>query len=253
MKLAAQLYTIRQYTQNPEDIKVSLGKIKNIGYNAVQVSGFGKIDPHLLKEYIDEYELEICVTHTPFERIVEDTANVISEHKLWNCKYIGLGSMPSQYRNTKEGCDEFLRLILPATEKIYDSGLKFMYHNHRFEFAKIDGALTAIEYMAEKTQPEKFGFLADFYWVQAGGASPEHFIKTYADRIDIVHFKDMAVADDKIIMAEIFEGNMDYDSIYAECLKNNVKWVAIEQDVCPADPFDSLKISFDNIKARNMF
>jgi hypothetical protein len=46
---------------------------------------------------------------------------------------------------------------------------------------------------------------------------------------------------------------MDYDSIYRECLENGVEWAAIEQDVCTGDPFDSLKISHDNLKAKNMF
>ena len=38
--LAAQLYTIRDYMKTPqEEIYVSLKKIKDIGYDAVQVSG----------------------------------------------------------------------------------------------------------------------------------------------------------------------------------------------------------------------
>lgn len=37
--LAAQLYTIREYTKTPKDIAESMKKIKAIGYDAVQISG----------------------------------------------------------------------------------------------------------------------------------------------------------------------------------------------------------------------
>ena len=253
MKLAAQLYTVRDYTKTPDDVKKTFEKVKAIGYNAVQLSAIGPIDPQLLKEYAGQNSLEICATHTPFDRIVNDTDNVIKEHKLYGCRYIGLGAMNQEYSKDKNGYDEFLKAIMPAADKIYEAGLKFLYHNHAFEFAKIDGDKTRIEYLAEKTSPEKFGFLADFYWVQYGGASPVAFIKKYKDRLNVVHFKDMAVKDGSAVFAEIFEGNMDYDSIYRECLENGVDWAAIEQDVCTGDPFDSLKISHDNLKAKNMF
>lgn len=254
MKLAAQLFTIREFTKTPEDIYKSFKKIRDIGYDYIQVSAFGKIEPKQLKEYADEFNLKICATHTPYDRILNDTEKVIAEHKLWNCDYIGLGSMPPEYRCTKEGCDAFLKEVAPAVDKIYDAGLKFMYHNHNFEFNKIDGNLNTLEYFSKKTDENKFGFLADFYWIQAGGLTPVEFINKYAKRLDVVHFKDLKVIESTTItMCEIFSGNMDYQKIYDECKKCGVKYVAVEQDKCPGDPFDSLKISYNNIKAHNMF
>lgn len=253
MKLAAQLYTVREFTKTPEDVKKTFEKIKNIGYNAVQVSAFGPIEPILLKEYAEQFDLKICATHTPFDRIINDTENVIKEHKLWDCRYVGLGAMGSEYRANKEGYDRLLNELSPAVEKIYDEGLKFVYHNHNFEFEKIDAKLTGIEYLAEKTDPKKFGFLADFFWIQAGGASPIEFIQRYASRLNVVHFKDMQIRNLSQRTAEIFEGNMDYKAIYEECQKNGVEWVAIEQDNCDKDPFESLKVSFENLKSAGMF
>lgn len=253
MKLAAQLYTVRGYTKTPEEIRKTLKKIKTIGYNAVQISAIGQISPKLLKEYADEAGVAICASHTAFDRIIKDTDNVIEEHNIWGCKYIGLGGMGEKYRYCKQGYDEFLKEISPAADRIYSAGLKFLYHNHAFEFEKIDEKTIGIEYLARNTCSEKFGFLADLYWVQAGGASPVAFIKKYSDRLNVVHFKDMTVIDNSAAMAEIFEGNMDYENIYSECEKAGVEWVAIEQDICRRDPFDSLKISYDNLIKKGMF
>ena len=77
---------------------------------------------------------------------------------------------------------------------------------------------------------------------------PIEFIKKYADRLQIVHFKDMTIVDDAIEMAEIGRGNMDYKSIFDACIKAGVEFAAVEQDKCRTDPFDCLKTSLDNIR-----
>ncbi len=50
------------------------------------------------------------------------------------------------------------------------------------------------------------------------------------------------------VMAEIGEGNLDWPGILAACREANVQWYAVEQDICPGDPFESLKISYQNLK-----
>lgn len=247
MKIAAQLYTVRDFVKTEKDIRSSFKKIKDMGYNSVQVSGVGPIEPELLNEIVKENELEICLTHMPYDRIINDTKNVIAEHKLWNCDYIGIGAMNPEFRSSKDGYDAFLNSISRAVDEIYDAGLKFMYHNHSFEFIRIDGNLTGFEYIVNKTNPEKFGITADLYWIQAAGCTPVEYIEKYAERFDVVHFKDMSVEGNEHIMAEVFEGNMNYKAIYDACIKNNIKYAAVEQDVCRRDPFDCLKTSIDNI------
>ncbi|MCX7714237.1 MAG: sugar phosphate isomerase/epimerase [Clostridia bacterium] len=246
-KIAAQMYTLREFTRTPEDIASTLKKVKEIGYDAIQISGFCPCDPAYIKELLDENGLFVCATHMPFRRLVQETDNVIAEHKLWNCPYIGIGSMPDEFRASKEAVLKFVEIMKPIADKIYDEGMKFVYHNHRFEFTK-DNGKTFFEYMADAVNPEKFGFLADTYWIQAGGANPAKFIRDYANYIDVVHLKDMQIINDKETMAEVGEGNMDWESIIGECEKADVKWYAVEQDICYRNQFESMKISLENLK-----
>lgn len=251
MKLAAQLYTIRDFAKTPEDIYASLKKVKQIGYNAVQLSGLGPIEPAQLKEYLTDLELDACVTHSPFSRIIEDTAALIAEHKLWNCNYIGVGSLPEQYRSL-EGYREFVKLIRPAAQAIKDAGLKFVYHNHDFEFEPLEGK-NLMERMAEDFTPDIYGFLVDTFWVQAGGASPAAFIEKYADFIEVVHLKDMTILGRQRAMAEVGHGNMDWDGIGKACQKAGVLYAAVEQDTCQRDPFESLGMSLAYLKQTGMY
>jgi sugar phosphate isomerase/epimerase len=65
----------------------------------------------------------------------------------------------------------------------------------------------------------------------------------------LVHLKDMAVQANTPIMAEVGEGNMNWESILAACQEAGVLWYIVEQDTCQRDPFESLGISLRNLRA----
>lgn len=240
--IAAQLYTLREFLKTPGDIYETLKKVKKMGYNAIQVSGMGPIDPAELKKMVDEIGLKICVTHISWDRLKNDLDNVIKEHKLWDCKYVGLGSAPGECRGNLDGYKKFLEEVSVIAKKIYDNGLQFVYHNHKFEFEKFDGK-TAMDFLFENSDPKAFGFELDTYWVQSGGANPVNWIRKVEGRMKVVHFKDMAIKEDKQVFAEIGEGNLDWPEIIKACRETGVEWYAVEQDVCQRDPFESLEMS----------
>lgn len=250
-KIAAQLYTLREFTKTPQDFRNTMKRVKNMGYDAVQISAIGPIDPPEVKEIADEYGLRICITHTPYNRIINDFDNVVKEHKLWNCEYVGLGSMPQLsdktpegFERSREGYKSFARKMSEVAKRYNDAGLKFAYHNHNFEFEKYDG-VTGMEILLEESDAEAFGFEIDTYWIQAGGADPVEWIYKVKGRMGVVHLKDMAIVDRQQVFAEIGEGNLNWTRIIKACEETGVEWYAIEQDVCRRDPFDSLKMSFD--------
>ena len=77
--VGAQLFTIREFTRTPEDIAASMKKIKQIGYNAVQVSGFGPITHQQVKDIMDAEGLIICATHVSYDRLKNDIEDVIEQ------------------------------------------------------------------------------------------------------------------------------------------------------------------------------
>lgn len=52
-KIAAHLYTVRDFTKTPRDLAASLKKIKQLGYGAVQLSALGPIEPEEFKRILD--------------------------------------------------------------------------------------------------------------------------------------------------------------------------------------------------------
>ncbi len=248
-QLAAQLFTLREFLKTPDDVKETLKKVKTIGYDAVQVSGVGPIDPALLKTYADEAGLKICATHISADRLRNDLENVIKEHKLWGCEYVGLGSLPGNDALSREKVVAFAKEFSEIGRTLRKNDLYFIYHNHKFEYEKFDEQ-TCMDILFEETDPDAFGFELDTYWVQAGGANPVEWIEKVKGRMAVVHFKDMAIVKNEQIFAEIGQGNLQWEAILDACEKIDVKWYAVEQDVCRRNPFESLEISYKFLEKR---
>ncbi len=240
--IAAQMYTLRDFTQTAEDLRSTFQKVSAMGYEAIQISSIGPIDSKLVKQYADETGLAICATHVSWDRLVNDLEALAAEHKLWKCKYIGLGSLPEEFRTGLESYRKFAKLISEIAIKLKEEhDLQFVYHNHDFEFERFDG-ITGMEVLLNETDPA-VGFILDLFWVQAGGASPVEWIRKVEGRMQVVHLKDMAIIDRQQVFAEIGEGNMNYGEIITACRETGVEWYVVEQDVCRRNPFESLEIS----------
>jgi sugar phosphate isomerase/epimerase len=94
LKLGAQLYTVRAYMQNEKDFAETIKKIAAIGYKYVQVSGIGGgVTPAVIKQATEDNNIKVILTHSPPQRIREETEKVIEEHNLFGCDAIGVGGM----------------------------------------------------------------------------------------------------------------------------------------------------------------
>jgi len=254
-KLAAQLYTVREFTQNAKDLAESLKKIQAIGYPAVQTSAISADIPDAdIKAMADDCGLIICNTHVrPSEALWNDIDAVIKQHQIWDCKHAAIGSMPKEFR--EEGEDGFKRFAAEGSkigEQLAAAGMTFSYHNHSFELVKY-GNRTGLDIIYDDSDPRYLQAEIDTYWIQHGGADPAAWIARMKNRMPAVHLKDMAVvpgegARGEQIMAEIGEGNHNWAAILQACRDIGVEWYVVEQDTCQRDPFESLKISYDNLQ-----
>ncbi len=244
--IAAQMYTLRNFTKTPRDIAATLARVKKMGYDAVQLSALGKIDPRELAGILNGEGLTCCATHESMDRLRDETARVIEDHHLWKCKYTAIGWFAPKNPQAAEWA-QFARSFSAIAEKFRGSGIRVGYHNHSHELARYDGKV-AMQVLLDNFSSEVWMEI-DTYWIQHGGGDPAAWIEKVAGRIPCVHLKDMAItADRKQLMAEIGEGNLNWPAILKACRKAGVEWYIIEQDECQRDPFESLAISLKNVK-----
>lgn len=244
--IAAQMYTLRDFTRTPAEIASTLKRVKKIGYDAVQLSALGKIDPKELAGILKGEGLTCCATHVSFERMRDETEAVIDEHRLWNCKYTAVGGF---FPTAPKASDwlEFARTFNSIAAKFRGSDIRVGYHNHSHELAWYDGKV-ALQTLLDNFSRDIWMEI-DTYWIQHGGGDPAAWITKVAGRIPCVHLKDFAIDPERTpLMAEVGEGNLNWPAILHACRSAGVQWYIIEQDVCRRDPFDSLAISLKNLR-----
>jgi len=250
--VGAQLYTVREFTQDIAGVAASLKKVADIGYTAVQISGFGPVDTKEVAQIAQDNGLAIVATHLSWDRFLNDLDAVIEEHKIWKCPHPAVGGLPREYY-TPDGLNQFLDELAPVAAKLADAGMDFSYHNHNHEFAKYGDKLW-IEMLYEQASPDMLKAELDVYWVQAGGGDPTYWVQKCAGREPLLHLKDMCVTPQREQrFAEIGEGNLNWPSIFAAAQEAGVEWYLVEQDNCYGrDPFESLAISYRNLKAMGL-
>jgi sugar phosphate isomerase/epimerase len=246
--VGAQLYTVRDHCKTISDIAATCSKVADIGYTAVQTSGFGPADPKDVAKIMEDCGLAVASTHISWEQLLSDLDAVIAEHKLWKCKHPAIGGLPGGYRGI-DGMKRFLDELGPIAERLAAEGMDFSYHNHNHELARY-GEKTWLAMLYEQSDPAQLKAEIDTYWIQAGGGDPAWWVRKCAGREPLLHLKDMAVTPEREQrFAEIGEGNLNWPAILKAAEEGGVEWYLVEQDLSyDRDPFESLAISYRNLR-----
>ena len=248
-QVAAQLYTLRDHLKTPAEIAATLKKVRAIGYEAVQVSGMGPIDEAELVAILKGEGLICCATHESGALILDETQQVIDRLNKLGCKYTAYPYPAGVDFANPEHVQTLITKLDAAGATMAAAGQVLTYHNHAHEFALVQGK-TLLDTIYDSTNPAHLQGEIDTYWVQAGGGDPVAWCKKLAGRLPLLHMKDYAVTPEgKPFFAEVGYGNLNWPAIVAAAEASGCEWFIIEQDVCPVDPFDSLKLSFDHVKA----
>ncbi len=245
MEIGAQLYTVRESCQNLADFAETLKKVADIGYRNVQVSGTCPYPAQWLKEHLDRNGLKCVLTHIPVPRLTGELDQVISEHEVFGCDYIGLGWWAFDPEKDMSW-EKWVETFPPIAKKIAQAGKLFMYHNHDQQFQKIGGRLV-MEKLMEAVPADQMGFTVDTFWVQAGGGDPAQWLEKLAGRIPCIHLKDYAYGRK---MAVVGEGNINFARVFEKAEAGGTKYMLVEQDDCNGeDPIDCLRRSYQYLRS----
>ena len=247
-QIAAQLYTLRDYNQNIASFARSMKKLADIGFQAVQVSGVpATLKPEDIRKACDDNGLVICATHESQDNIVNNPNAVADKLDIFNCVHTAYPSPATGTMVDYESILDLAAALNASAKALAARGKVLSYHNHHTEFRKVNGEriLDIIYANAPELKAE-----IDTYWVQMGGCNPVEYIKKYADRQQIIHFKEFGIIfpPTQAIMVPVGSGNLDWNGIVAASEAANVEWFIIEQDFCQKSPFESLADSYNFLK-----
>ncbi len=256
MQIGAQLYTCSKRMKTLEDFDLSLGKIADIGYKSVQVSGTCAYEPEWLRDELQKYGLSCVLTHVEPEEIIGETERIVREHAVYGCHHIGIGGMPMAMRGSLEGYCQFKSQFLPAAIKMRDLGGKLLYHNHWFEFEPLEGK-DVIERILEDFPEDSIDFTLDLGWAAFANKDVVKLIQLLQGRISRIHLKDYADVPEGMeistpaYLRPVYEGKLPYDSYIQALSHAGCDYMLVEQDWCyEEDEFDCLRRSYENVTNR---
>lgn len=265
-KVAVQLYSVR------DDVAVNmrdtLEKVKAMGYDGVEFAGLYKIDPSEIKAMCDEIGITPISAHVTFSDMRKDPEGVLAGYATIGCKFVAVPYLVEQDRPGTEGFAktiEDIEIIGKVAKKL---GMQLLYHNHDFEFIKINGKY-ALDILYDTVPADYLQTELDVCWVNVGGEEPTAYIRKYAGRAPVVHLKDFwgEKSDDMYELIGIkanapkrpsgFEfrpvgsGLQNFPSILEAAKDAGAEWVVVEQDKPSMDltPMESIKKSRDYLKS----
>ena len=250
--IAAQLYTVREFCKTAGDLAETFRKLRQIGYQSVQISGIGPIDPAAVRQALKDHQLTCCITHIGLDDMRNNPQAVINKHRMWDCQYTAIGGYWPQGEYTRASWQGFADEYNHLATTFAAAGLKIGYHNHSHELAKVDGT-TPMQILVDTLKPPAF-LEIDTYWITHGGGDPIEWIGKCAGRLPCLHLKDMAITPNREQkMAAVGEGNLNMPGIIAAATRAGTRWFIVEQDDCyGADPFECLATSYRNLRAMGL-
>ena len=237
-------------------------ELKKMGYDYVQTAGtYDYITPEEFAKYAKDAGIEICGTHYNWDLIRNDVEGTIRYHEILGTTNVGIGGMPMAARDDIEGLNAFIDEFNRMARIYHERGFKLTYHNHSFEFRKIDGK-TIMDYLIEGLDPRYTAFVLDSFWAHIGGEDVRALIERLNGRVTCVHLKDLdpcykyELADGTTISylpkrVEVGCGNMKFEGIIKTAEACGCKYFTVEDEhYSTGESYDTMKISADNIKAK---
>ena len=252
LPVAVQVYGLRDLLENtPENFKDVMQKVKDLGYDGVELAGLYGLEPEFVKKTLDEVGLVPISAHVPFVDMMEDLDKVIADYSTIGVKYLVMPYMAEEYRPVNpEGFKGFLPLLNEIGEKIHKAGMTFLYHNHDFEFVKLEDGRWGYDAMFEAIPHDNLMSELDTCWCDVATGDPCGFIRKYTGRIPVVHLKDYIKKGEvknmyKLIGIESEEddsdtgyfgfrpvgfGQMIWEPVLEASIEAGANWVVVEQD-----------------------
>ena len=251
-KLGLQLYSVRDEME--KDMESCLKRVKEMGYECVEFAGFFGKSADEVKALLDKYGLEAVSSHQTVGVKDDEPQSAEDAVKYLNTLGVKYCAIPWYGKeNFVNDWDGTMAKFKKSSEILKKGGIDLYYHNHDFEFDKIDG----------KTIHDKI--------FETLGTE---VMKKYANKVEILHLKDFVCknlgggpvyalidnsgAEEKKASKEdngfefrpVGHGIQDMPKIIKEAEKCGIKYLIVEQDAhYDATSMEDAKKSIDYLKS----
>ena len=238
MKIAVQVYSVREHIKDTETLLAALEEIKKIGYDGVEFAGYFGTDAATIKAKLDEIGLVAVGGHIGLDDFKADKLEATIEFQnTLGVKAVGVGGAP---HDTVEESETTGTILGNAQKYAMDKyGMKIYYHNHCEEFKPCEDGQLPIDIIGNLCSLE-----IDTYWSFHAGEDNYKLLTEKKDKIVHLHVKDGIDGKPKALG----EGNCDIPTVIKAAKDIGMEWVIVENDDPVPTGFEDITRSLAYLK-----
>jgi sugar phosphate isomerase/epimerase len=238
-----QLYTVRDLLQR--DFEGTLARLAAIGYREVEFAGYFGRSPQAVRAALQTAGLEAPSAHVPIEAARNEWRRALEAAHVAEHKYLVVAWLPERDRASLDRYRAVADLFNRVGEQARAAGLQFAYHNHDFEFARLEGRLP-YEVLLERCDPRYVAFEMDLYWITKGRQNPLDYFARWPGRFPLIHVKDSA-GPPAHQMVDVGAGTIRWPAILGRRKQAGIQHYFVEHDE-PAAPLASARASYEYLR-----
>ena len=262
LPIALQLYSVRDELK--KNFYGTLKKVKEMGYDGVELSGLDGRDPIEVRRALNELGLLCPSSHAPVAEQEENGA--FARYAEAGVRFVAVPWM--DYGTDNERLGENIDTVRRLAERAAKAGITLLYHNHDFEFRRVNGK-AILDTLYDEIPAHLLQTQLDTCWVKFAGEDPVAYLKKYAGRAPLVHLKDFwsdgenGVAPYDLIgktsearkktnfeFRPIGYGVQNIPAIIQAADEAGVEWLIVEQDESKCRPtLEAAKMSIEYLRS----
>ncbi len=236
-KVGVQLFSLIPWVSE-DGLEPVLGTLADIGIQNIEPFG-GNFADYTAEEFramTDELGLHVPSSHY---NVDEDTFDETLEYvATLGQEYVGSGGFAAPGVDTYEDTLATAAAMNRLGERSVEAGVgKFFGHNHAGEmltkYEHNGELLSAWEILVEETNPDWVTFEIDVAWATHGLMDVPALLRTYGDRVSLLHIKDgdgLGV-DDRPTFTNLGDGENNLQAILATAQDFDIAYYLMEYDL----------------------
>lgn len=216
------------------DLEATLARVAEIGYHEVEFAGYFGRPPAAVRAALASAGLAAPASHVPYESLGESWDGELEAARVVGHRYVIVAWIPPSERADIAAWQRLAERFNRAGERAAAAGLRFGYHNQRYDSVPIAGRVPYETLLAE-LDPSLVALEMDLFWITQSGGDPLALFAAHPGRFELVHVKDSSGAPAHR-MVDLGRGIIDFAQIAAQREQAGIRHWFAEHDE-PADPF----------------
>lgn len=234
MENGIQISSLKPLLKTTEQVQRAFRKMKGLGCETVQLQWIDRaVAVEDIAAALKESGMVSVSVQDFYETVKQDYEYYVNLNAATGGKWLCVSRIPERLKSP-QGLDAFVEELRQMQEKLDGYGQTLCFHPVTADFQAVPG-MDAVEYLLA-AMPE-LDICLDLYHLNRSCNHMPGFIRRYAGRICMVHFKDGV--DGKLVPAG--QGETNWEGVVKACLETGVPYGFVEQETWDEDPYDCLK------------